>query len=237
MNYTGHLAFGINALKFLKQNKIVSNENIFLTGCLAPDIARTDKKPKAVTHFRDKSPNFYTVPDLNRFISKYADRLDEDFVLGYLCHLYADKVFSNIFLPKTAPTLDVNLEPTLLFSDSVYIKNMKDCSIYKVTDYTSDTGLYADYSKLSDDVGKFFNVPFTYEYSTEDPNMEEIDSSKLLKIQEECIKYYNESTSTFYENNEDTQFIDKCKYINFIDKYSTYFASSLKENNLDKLTS
>lgn len=227
MNYIGHLAFGINALNILKQNNFSINEEVFLTGCLAPDIARTDLFPKSVTHFRDMSPNLYKAPDLDKFLSKYSHRLNDDFILGYFCHLYADNVFTNIFLFETAMPLDENYNPTYLKEESVYVKYAKTKDIYDIRNKTKSTTLYSDYHMLTYDVGKYFNIPFKINYSLSNPFMEEIDPSKLKLIQEQCEKYYNENTESIFSDNSQTKVLDKDKYINFIETYSEKFTNDL----------
>ena len=229
MNYIGHLAFGINALNILKQNNVFINKENFLTGCLAPDIARTDLLPKSVTHFRDNCPNLYKSPDLNKFLSKYGNRLDEDFILGYFCHLYADNVFTKIFLFETAMPLDENFNPTYLKEKSVYVKNIKTNDVYDISNKTKSTHLYTDYSKLTHIVGNYFDIPYEINYSTKDPLMEEIDPCKLMSMQDKCIKFYNKNTESLFSDNSQTHFMDADKYIKFIEEQSTNFVNDLSK--------
>ena len=227
MNYIGHLAFGIKALNILKKHNPSINEETFLTGCLAPDIARTDAFPKSVTHFRDNSPNLYKSPDLDKFLNKYGDRLHEDFVLGYYCHLYADKVFTDIFLFEAVTPLDKNYNPTCLQEKSVYIKNRKTNDIVDIRDKAKSTHLYSDYLKTTDFVGSYFNVPYKINFFVGNPNMDEIDYLKLGSMQDICSKYYNENTESIFSGDSETKFLDLDNYIRFISDQSENFANEV----------
>ena len=70
----------------LAKNRKLYNENDFYVGNLLPD-ATSDKK---VSHFRN--PEYYgnmiEYPDLDMFLEKYRNALDDSTAFGYYFHLY-----------------------------------------------------------------------------------------------------------------------------------------------------
>lgn len=175
MNYTGHIAFGLEVYKRI--NKDIKNKDVFITGCVAPDIAIPDSFSKNQTHFREKSPYYFSAPDLNNFLDKYKSRLNEDFVLGYFCHLYADFVFSKYYMPSIAVPLDEyynkfnSVKAKYIFLEKN--KNIIDAKLFSKMNPT-----YQDYAISDSHLIKEFNLPLDYNFSVEDPNMDEIDYHK-----------------------------------------------------------
>ena len=79
-------------------NKILKKDSRrLLIGTIAPDIAKQIGMPKEQSHFQDYDNN---MPVLERFLDKYKDNLDDDFVLGYYIHLYADYYWFKYFIPQ-----------------------------------------------------------------------------------------------------------------------------------------
>ena len=79
-------------------NKIINKDRkSLLIGTIAPDISKHIGKTKLESHFLDDVKN--DVPNLKRFLDKYKDYLDDDFVLGYYIHLYTDYLWFKYFIP------------------------------------------------------------------------------------------------------------------------------------------
>ena len=81
--YVIHLAIG---KKYIERHKI-NNEEIFLKGCIEPDLL--DKK---YSHYGDSSSN----PNLQKFLDQ--NTLNSEYNQGYLLHLITDYLFYNKYL-------------------------------------------------------------------------------------------------------------------------------------------
>ncbi len=222
MNYIGHLAFGVNAYSHLKD--YIKDRDVFLTGCLAPDIAKADKILKNEGHYRNLGNELYKSPDIKKFATRYAERLSEDFIIGYFCHLYADMVFASVYLPSIAKPLDSSYK----FSntkDAKFVKILKSNNIIPVSAFLSEIGIYDDYTKTNKSLIRTFNVPTDIKYSLKDPRMFEIDNSKLCMINDEVGKYIGKyATEPIIKG--DTLAIDIQGYSEFIEKFSNEFCIS-----------
>ncbi len=216
MNYTGHLAFGIDTYKYISNH--IDNKDIFLTACVAPDIAIPENLTKSKAHFRDKSDKLYSAPDIDIFLKKYANRLNEDFVLGVFCHLYADMVFSTIYMPYIAKPLDKNYN-FYNKKDAVFIKLRKQNKIIPAAKFLNENKIYDDYTKSTHTLIKAFNIPLNINFSTKDPHIFEIDANKLKNIPGEVSKY-----TVIPKTNEDTTLLDLDEYTKFIKIYSKEFS-------------
>ena len=86
-----HIAVANEVNKVLKRN----NKHI-LIGSIAPDIAKHIGNTKVESHFEDSDND---LPNLDKFLDKYNNNLDDDFVLGYYIHLYTDYLWFKYFEP------------------------------------------------------------------------------------------------------------------------------------------
>lgn len=81
-------------------NKIIKrNNNKLLIGSIAPDISKQIGETKEKSHFLIDNIE-EDIPDLKKFLNKYKNHLDDDFVLGYYIHLYTDYIWAKLFIPK-----------------------------------------------------------------------------------------------------------------------------------------
>lgn len=113
--YLFHLAFGEEVLK----KGGIKNKELFKLGNIAPDLAPN----KMLSHFKSKSVGAFIVPNIEEFLNKYSGLLMEnDFVKGYLAHIYLDYYFIEIFVSKYITTLDKKMQET---KDSKQIKFIK----------------------------------------------------------------------------------------------------------------
>lgn len=226
MNYSGHIAFGLEVYKII--NKHIKNKDTFITGCVAPDIAIPSKITKGIGHFRQNSKLFFSSPNLNLFLDKYKDRLDEDFVLGYFCHLYADVVFSKYYMPKIATPLDKKYN-NFNSTKANYVFLQKNKNIMDARFYSKMNPIYQDYTISDTYLIKEFNLPLDYNFSVEDPKMEEIDPAKLTNIKNIIKVYFSNAVIE-----EDTTIMDIKKYCDIIREYSKVFCNyylELKNKN------
>ena len=88
-----HMAVANEINKTLKRDN-----NKLLIGSIAPDISKHLGQSKLASHFLHDVNN--DVPNINRFLNKYKNHLNDDFVLGYFIHLYTDYFWFKNFIPE-----------------------------------------------------------------------------------------------------------------------------------------
>ena len=70
-------------------NKTLKRDNNkILIGTIAPDISKFIGRTKLESHFLESVDN--NIPNIKKFLVKYKDKLNDDFVMGYFIHLYTD---------------------------------------------------------------------------------------------------------------------------------------------------
>lgn len=80
--------------------KLKRDRTKMLIGTVAPDIAKLLGEDKAGTHFLDRKSLEPDVPIIDKFLDKYRNYLNDDFVLGYYIHLYTDLLWFRYFIPE-----------------------------------------------------------------------------------------------------------------------------------------
>lgn len=144
------------------------DNNKILIGAIAPDISKLLGESKFYSHFLDTPTN--SIPNMNKFLDKYKNNLNDDFVLGYYIHLYTDYLWFKYFIPN-------------IFKDN-YIKELDGTLI----EYTIDTFkyyIYNDYTNMNIQLINKYNFPLKifYEEIPSIPNIiSEIPIDKLNLI-------------------------------------------------------
>ena len=87
-----HIAVANEVNKKLNRDK----SKLFI-GTIAPDISKLVGESKIKSHFQDKDDN---IPNLEKFLDKYKNDLNDDFVLGYYIHLIVDYLWFKYFLTE-----------------------------------------------------------------------------------------------------------------------------------------
>ena len=114
-------------------NKTINRDSKkLLIGTIAPDISKLLGETKFYSHFLDNVNN--NIPNINKFLEKYGNYLNDDFVLGYYIHLYTDYLWFKYFLPR--------------FANGCYIFNLNG-NIQKVSKKELIDYLYNDYTNLN----------------------------------------------------------------------------------------
>lgn len=111
-------------------NTLKRNKKDILVGSIAPDIAKLVGETKVKGHFLTEKRN--DIPDLESFLKKYKNNLDDDFVLGYYIHLYTDYLWFKYFITEV---LDKNVITKLNGEKINCTQNM--ISMYIYNDYTN----------------------------------------------------------------------------------------------------
>ena len=189
--------------------KLKRDNNKLLIGSIAPDISKILGQTKLHSHFLDNKDN--DLPNIEKFLKKYNDKLFDDFVLGYFIHLYTDYLWFKYFMPEVYEKKHI----TKLDGTVVKCNGNMLCK-YVYNDYTNlNTKLLDEYNL---DLKIFYNEP---------PEFNDI----IKEIPMQKIKLIIDQMSIIIENskvNKDLVFnIDNIKV--FIQMSVELILSKLKE--------
>ena len=225
------------------------NKNYFRLGNLVVDTlglnnySRDEKlKLKMITHFRDEDDGdkCIQIPNVDKFMNKYKDLVDNDYsVLGYLFHLYTDKVFFEYLYRDVIEVLDKDMKRTNIKKDGIYVKAFKNGKIFKLDDFYSGSsigGLYKDYSNMNKYLINKYHIMFNYDELKDfsnnyfkNPGIGEIDYNNICEVIDKMDNIFRESI-----NNKDEELIvfDIDGIENFISKtvdgFNNKYGGSIK---------
>ena len=129
-------------------NKTINRDSKkLLIGTIAPDISKLLGETKFYSHFLDNVNN--NIPNINKFLDKYGNYLNDDFVLGYYIHLYTDYLWFKYFIPNIIK--------------GNYIKEL-DGKLVEYTEKTFKYYVYNDYSNLNNQLIDRYNFPMKIFY-------------------------------------------------------------------------
>ena len=129
-------------------NKTINRDSKkLLIGTIAPDISKLLGETKFYSHFLDNVNN--NIPNINKFLDKYGNYLNDDFVLGYYIHLYTDYLWFKYFIPNI---IKCN-----------YIKEL-DGTLVEYTEKTFKYYVSNDYSNLNNQLIDRYNFPMKIFY-------------------------------------------------------------------------
>lgn len=129
-------------------NKTINRDSKkLLIGTIAPDISKLLGETKFYSHFLDNVNN--NIPNINKFLDKYGNYLNDDFVLGYYIHLYTDYLWFKYFIPNIIK--------------GNYIKEL-DGTLVEYTEKTFKYHVYNDYSNLNNQLIDRYNFPMKIFY-------------------------------------------------------------------------
>lgn len=136
-----HLAVANEINKKLNRDK-----SKLLIGSIAPDISKLIGEDKSISHFiKEKESN---IPDIETFVKKYRNNLNDDFVMGYFIHLYTDYLWFKYFITEfyNKPMI-TRLDGTSVECDedllSFYIYNdYTDLNIKLLDEYNMDLKIF-----------------------------------------------------------------------------------------------
>lgn len=102
-----HIAIGQLYFEKYLSNYSEYEKNQFLLGTIAPDCdkQKEDESKRMKSHFidnkllDDKLDLAIYIPEIEKFINKYKDKLNDPYVLGYLVHLITDKFWFEVVMP------------------------------------------------------------------------------------------------------------------------------------------
>ena len=200
-SFVMHYVAGEKFLSGINYKLSIRNKNNFRLGNLVVDtigISDYDRDTKLdkkmITHFRDEEDRdkCMQLPNTSIFMDKYRDLVIKDYsAMGYLFHLYTDKVFFKYLYDKVIECYDINKIKTDNISDSYYVKVKKSNTIYKIYDFYSGNkmGLYNDYSKMNKYLIDKYKINFDYNNlkkfsitSFNNPGIEEVNYKNISEI-------------------------------------------------------
>ena len=183
-------------------NKVNIKYNDYILGSIAPDISKTLNENRKESHFLDNSKG---IPNINMFLKKYLNTLDNSFNLGYFIHLYTDNLFYQDFYQ--------------LFIQDDFLQSKVKCLNGNVLNLTKEDRrklLYNDYSNLNNLLIDEYNLNlelFYNEFIEPQTNITEIPINKLnLLIEQSGIIIENLTKEKNYiiDISSIKSFIDNC---------------------------
>ena len=201
-----HLAVGKKI-----NEKLCKKEEPFLTGCIAPDLAKLVGLDRNVAHFKNEED----VYEVDKFLDKYKDYMNNDYVFGYYVHLYTDYLWYKYFAPN--------------FYDNEYLVKKDGTRIKYNSENMLKLYMYSDFSNLNMDLIKTYNLDLEFFYKNEyyaNSIIEEIPYEKIGVLIDETVRIINKKT---FEKNFIIDFEDVKQFIEVI---VDYIISNLKENKL-----
>ena len=160
-----------------KINKTIKrNEEKLLIGSVAPDISKCLNQTKLKSHFLDSEND--DIPNINKFLNKYQNKLNDDFVMGYYIHLYTDYLWFKFFIPE------------IIKDDNIITKLNGDT--FRVNDNMKLLYIYNDYTNLNIQLINKYNLDLEFFYNKNNnkiPNIiEEIPYKELDILYDSIIK-------------------------------------------------
>ena len=123
-----HLAVAKKLLENLK----VENQKDYFLGSIAPDISKQIGASKVSSHFLIKTKP--DVPNMQMFVNKYPNFINNSFDLGYFVHLYTDKLWFDGFLDH------------FIYNNSI---KLLDGTIIETTEEEMKNMIYSDYTNMN----------------------------------------------------------------------------------------
>lgn len=164
------------------------------------------RKEKLTTHFRkaEQEGNCIKTPDPELFLTKYRRLIPSNFsVLGYLFHLYTDKLFFSELFIKTFDTINSQGELVTQDKDLVSIRIRKNGLVVDAKKFwsgTSEVNIYNDYTIMNKLLLEQFGTTFNREEfisfaqsSFINPGIEEVSYDNVQKIIIDTQNFIEES--------------------------------------------
>ena len=186
-----HIAVANEANKKLKRDS-----SKLLIGSIAPDLSKLVGQNKIASHFLDNETD---IPNIDLFLNKYKNYLDDDFVLGYYIHLYTDYLWFKYFVTEI-----INND-YITKKDGTIVKlngNMKCLYIYN--DYTNLNIQLIDKYRL--DLKIFYNEVPILENIIEEIPMEKL--SLLINQAGVIIENSKENKNFIFDIKDVSKFIE-----------------------------
>ncbi len=202
-------------------NLILSEEEKthFLLGNFMPDVIsaknnvdNSSQLEKNITHFRNtKTKLNISIPEPKLFIKKYSSLFDNIDVLGYLFHLYTDRIFYKDYITSS-------------------LKGMKETDIKNIFNSNNAKGIYNDYTKINKILLNYYGTDFNkekfikYFKTLVNPGIEEVDYSNIVNVINLTEEFINESIRL---TDTSLNVLKEKEIISFIDNVTSDFLEYL----------
>ena len=197
-------------------NKVIKKDtHKLLIGSIAPDISKHLGETKVKSHFLDSEDT--DIPNVDNFLNKYKDKLDDDFVIGYYIHLYTDYLWFKYFISE-------------IYNEENNMITKLDGSIVKCNGNMLSIYIYNDYTNMNMKLLDEYNMDLSIFYE-EIPYLENI----IDEIPMNEIKTIVDKTSIIIKNSkEHKDFVFNIENIKkFIERSTELILVQLKELNID----
>lgn len=237
-----------NIYNFLLGNLIVDSSNLKLTipsGLNNEEVSLIKKtyqkkvqEEKISTHFRDNGDIdlCIQVPNVGKFLQKYNNLVSSDFsALGYLFHLYTDKMFFEYLFDKTFECLDNEKNKTVYAGELRFIKILKNNNLVSAEDFFNgekSESIYNDYTVMNKLVLMHFQILFDASKMQGhindfiNPGIEEVNYQNITSVINKTNIFIRESYEV--ENNALNVFKEEDVY-NFIEYISNKFLDEYRD--------
>ncbi len=184
------------------------NEKELFLGAISPDIAKIVGIPRSITHF--VTGDDLDLINVNSFLSKYKNTLNNTFELGYYIHLLTDELWFNEFIGNYVNDHGItDKDGRKLELDSETVKMM----------------LYNDYTNLNAKVLSYYNMDLSLFY-------EELNfpHSHIEEFKDEYFPTLIEKMGIVSQNMVNSSyFLDITSITHFIEYAAIYCLDRIKE--------
>lgn len=196
------------------------------------------QQEKIATHFRDENDIDLCIqaPNLDKFENKYNSLLRNSLsTLGYLFHLYTDRMFFCQLFTSTFDTLDKDMKVTIYTRDTKMMRVIKNNSIYRVEEFwngESKTSIYHDYTIMNKILLDYYGCSFDKDRllkrvdSFTNPGIEEVDFNNIISVINKTATFISQS---YEEKDSNLNIFDENMIKNFIDYVAIGFIQKYSE--------
>ena len=182
-------------------NKILKFNDKILIGSVAPDISKVVGESKIKSHFLNCDNT--DIPNIERFLIKYKNKLNDPFVMGYFIHLYTDYLWFKYFICE-------------FYENDIVTK--LDGTKVKCTNNMLIMYIYNDYTNLNIKLLDEYNMDLKIFYN-ELPKLENI----IEEIPMDKMNLLMDKLSIIIENSK-----DKKSFLFNIDSINKFIDTSIK---------
>lgn len=122
----------------------MKDSNMLLLGSIAPDISKHIGEDKKISHFLTNGKDI----DINSFLNKYKNKLNNPFIMGYFIHLYTDLLWNKYFISEIVNNNTIHLlnGKTIKSNPSLYkeliYNDYTNLNIQLLDEYNLDLSLF-----------------------------------------------------------------------------------------------
>lgn len=179
-------------------NKLDISGRDYFVGAISPDLSKLVGNPREYSHFCDSR---FELPNIDRFLYKYKDYLNNLFVLGYFVHLYTDYLYESYFVSRflnEKRDIVTKIDGTKVNCNEAILKQY----------------MYNDYTDLNEKLISKYKLDFSFldeEYKTNSNIIEEIPIDKidiLFKTTKDIIDRSTERKNFLFNLKDIISFVD-----------------------------